>query len=227
MINSDILNNLYQSLCCMKIDLFCICDCESSELDIINKLVLELSDDIYCRYECCNEDCKSFIDLMINILHCIEEDTKCKKNYAYLLQIERFSCLINNLNRLLCQLKCLYVKDCELISKALCVLYEIIELLQKIISKINNIECLCNSSLCCSCNIIDCLVCSMVEDITNLEDNISILAHLILELASLNVINCTTCYSSYCTIPNKKDYLNKKYESNYFKYNYSNYKDVK
>lgn len=227
MINSDTLKTLYQSLCCMKIDLFCVCDCNSSESDIINKFIFELSDDIYCKDECCKENCKSLINLIIKILHCIEDDTNCKKDYAYLLQIERFSCFLSNLDRLLCQLKCLHVNDCKLIPKVLCVLYEIIELIQKIISKINNIECLCDSHLCCSCDTIDCLVCSMVEDISSLEDNISILAHLVLELASLNVINCTTCYSSHYSKPNRRECLSKQCDSSYFKPDCFNYKDVK
>lgn len=227
MIHPDILKNLCQSLCNLKIDLFCISSCNSNEYGVINRLVFELLSDIYCKADCGRENCKNFIELVIKMLHHIEENTDCKKNYAYLLQIQRLSCLLNNFERFLCQIKCLPTKDCELISKILCTLYEIIDLLQGILCKINNIECLCCSHLCCSDDIIECLICSMSDDISNLENNISILAHLILELASLNVINCTTCCSTHCSRPSKKYCPTDQCESNHFKYNCFNNRTIK
>ncbi|HSQ90404.1 hypothetical protein, partial [Romboutsia sp.] len=149
------------------------------------------------------------IDLLIITICDIEKCSYCDKNYGYLLQIDRFKCILKNLKKLLYQLKCLPTKDCELLSKVLCALFEIIELIQNIISKINNIECLCKSHLCCKCEILECMICMLVEEIDKLEERVSTLAQLVLQIASLNIINCTTCTTSNFCTPKKRDYLRK------------------
>lgn len=206
------LTNIYESLCNIRFNLFCINDCHLKEYDIVNNLICEFLNEQFCKpepNECEELECISLIDLLIITICNIEKCSYCDKNYGYLLQIDRFKCILKNLKKLLCQLKCLPTKDCELLSKFLCILFEIIELIQNIISKINNIECLCKSHLCCKCEILECMLCMLVEEIDKLEGRVCDLGHIVLQIASLNIINCTTCTTSSSCIPKERDYLRK------------------
>lgn len=188
--------------------------CESEDENLLKNISCEfLEDNIYLEgcYKCnCEEEtCISLIDLLIKVVCEIEEACKCSKNYGFLLQVNKLICILKNLKNLLCQLRCLCVKDCDLISKALCSLYQIIELLGDIVSKINNIGCLFESDLCCKCEIINCMVCELEEEVNCLEKIVANLSCIVLEIASKDIINCASCQTSECSKSRKRDYYNK------------------
>ncbi|RDY24985.1 hypothetical protein CHF27_001940 [Romboutsia maritimum] len=247
------LDIIYKNLSEIKLNIFCnnfySNICNLTDTNIFKNLICKLSDKNFYKsnynklddcdcdcdydydydYDCdCDCDCVSLIDLLIYNICEIENRTCCDKNYSYLLQINRLCCILQNFKKLLCQLKCFQNQNCNLISKIICLLIEILGLIENIISKIKNIECLCSSNLCCSCEISECLLCLLVEDIDLLEDKICTLAHLVLEIASLNIINCTTCTTNLCC-HKKSNYncLNDNTHLNYpdFKCNKSN--DIK
>lgn len=226
------LESIYKELSMLKYKLFCNNECHKKECEILHHLILPLVEE----KPSCNNSCddkhkhdkyKNLIDRLLEMICHIENETKCNKNYGYLLQLERFMCLVENLKRLLCQLKCFCTKDCSLIGETLCLLVKILELIANIISKINNIECLCNTHLCCKCDILECLICMLLEDITTLEDSITDLAHLVLEIASQNIINCTTCTTSRYSVHKRRDYLNELCESHSSNCNCYNPKSIK
>lgn len=161
-------------------------------------------------------DCISLLDLLMINLWDIEENTYCKKNYGYLLQIDKLKCILKNFKNLICQLNCLSTKDCDLIAKSLCLLFKIIDLIESIISKINNIECLCNSHICCKCELIECMVCELEDEINCLERTVAELAYIVFDIASKEIINCTTCGASQCIKDKKRDYSNKYCKACYF-----------
>lgn len=194
----------------------CKCNTEKhglKEVRLIRKIVEQILVDSFCTEKLhgwdkdCN--CMSLIDALMITLYDIEECTYCKKNYGYLLQIDKFECILKNLKNLLCQLKCLSSKDCDLISKALCDLLKIIDLIESIISKINNIECLCDSHLYCKCELLECIVCELEDEINCLEKTVANLAYIVFEIASKEILNCTTCGVSEYVKDKKRDYLNK------------------
>lgn len=219
MYHNDKLKIIYKFISDVKFDLFCIDDCHVKDSQLLKKLICELSEERFChskRFKDCDETiCISFIDILLNTIEKLKERTCLNKHYGYLLQLQRLSCILENLKILLCQLKCVTVKDCELLSKTLCLIFKVLEIIQNIISKLNNIECSCESCSCCSDEISECLICMLVEDITELEEKVSDLAHLVLQIASLNIINCTTCTTACCSKPKKRDYLREYCESYY------------
>ncbi|MCR8744605.1 hypothetical protein [Romboutsia lituseburensis] len=210
---------VYSELSKLNFSLFCKEKCHQSEKESLKSVVNILIDKDFCKIkenECDKEDCIGLIDVLLKTIHKIEKYTCCDKNYGYLLQLERFSCILKNLKNLICQLRCLPNNgDCELISKTFCVLIEILSSIIDIISKINNIECLCSSCMCCKCEMIECLLCNLVENISSLEELVAKLSHLVLQIVSLNVINCTSCSTSCCSVPKKRDYLEEYFESYY------------
>ncbi len=217
----DNLNKIHGILCNLKFSLFCDKECHLKEYNIVNKVICEFTDEKLCKSKfdkCECEKCISLIDLLILDICSIQDCSYCIKNYAYLLYLDRVKCTLINLKILFCQLKCFPIKDCELLSEFLCVLFEIVELIENIISKINNIECLCKSNLCSKSEVLECMLCILDDNISKLEKCISILGHLVLQIACLNVINCTTCTTpKICGIKNT-DYL-----SEYYKLYYSNF----
>lgn len=223
---------IYKELSIIKYKLFCKNECHKKECDILEDLIFSLTDEnSYCDNPCdskCNcHNCKSLIDKLIDIICHIECKTECHKNYGYLQQLDRFMCLLENLKKLLCQLKCQCTKDCNLISETLCLFVKIFELIANIISKINNIECLCDSKLCCKSDILECLICMLLEDVTCLEDTISDLAHLVLEITSRNIINCTTCTTARYSTYKSRDYLSEYCETHYSNCDCYNLKSIK
>lgn len=199
------LKSIYDEINKIKFDIFCKCRCSKNEYKIIKEIACLLIEED-CDYNCDRHCCDNLIDQLICIICKIEKDACFDSNYAYLLQLDRFKCILKNIKKLLCQLKCLCTKDCCLISKVICILIDILELIANIISKINNIECLIDSYGCCKCDIIECLLCSLIEEIDELECRVSELAHLVLQIASQNIINCTTCTTARKCGCNKYDY---------------------
>ena len=203
----------------------CECSCYKEEQCLAEtRLIKEISENIiedkFCiekHYEW-DEDCHciSLLELLMVILCEIEEATCCKKNYGYLLQIDKLECILGNFKNLLYQLKCLSAKDCDLITKVLCTLFKSIDLLESIIARINNIECLCKSHLHCKSELIECMVCDLEEEINCLEKTISDLACIVFEIASKEILNCTTCGVSECVKNKKRDYLNRRCKVNCF-----------
>lgn len=216
--NSVFCKEPYKECCdtCCKHDCYkkenCNNVCEMEDEILLKNIACEFLQDNFCtkvfyKYEggCEEESCINLIDLLFKILTEKEESCHFNKNYGFLLQIDKLKCILENLRNLLRQLKCLKVKDCTLISKALFTLYKVIELLSDIISKINNIECLCESSLCCKYEIINSMICELEEEVNCLEETVSELSCVVLEIASKNIINCTT--AEYCK-PKKRNYCN-------------------
>lgn len=204
------------------------CDCKNcsekeclQEVEIIRNIVNIFLEENFCTKELCDcyKNCNSIslLDLLMITLYDIEENTCCEKNYGYLLQIDKLECILKNLKSLLCQLKCLSIKDCDLISKALCLLFKIIDLIESIISKINNIECICKSHLCCKCELIECMVCELEDEINCLEKTVAELAYIVFEITSKEILNCTTCGVTECIKDKKRDYLNKYCKARHFR----------
>lgn len=187
------LNAIYKSISDLKFEFFladnsCLCNDDFTQ-NICKAFVY----DCYLIEKGCHCYKVNLINLIIKYLCKLENKTNCCKNYAYLLQIDRLKCIIKNFEKLLCQLKCLQYKDCCLFSKLVCTLYKILEYLDNIFSKINNLEILCKSHICCDDDIISCILCSLIEDVNLLEENVLLLSELIVKIASQNVINCTPC----------------------------------
>lgn len=212
-------NNCYSKNEC------CECSCYKeehclAETRLIKEIAENIIEDKFCTEKLheWDEDCHciSLLELLMVILCEIEEDTWCKKNYGYLLQIDKLECILGNFKNLLCQLKCLSAKDCDLITKVLCTLFKSIDSLESIIAKINNIECLCKSQLDCKCELIECMVCDLEDEINCLEIIINDLACIVFEIASKEILNCTTCGVSECIKDKKRDYLNRHCKVNCF-----------
>ena len=205
------LNTIYEYLNQLKIDLFCTNSCKKREQDIVEEIVCKLIDNKFYKENSCEcEKDISLLEVLIYEITYIQKCGKCEENYGYLAQLERFKCILKNIKKLICQLGCLCLKKCELTAQLLCVLYEILELLQNIISKIVNIECICESCLCCKEEILECMLCNLVNVIGDLEERTQELAHIVLELTMKNIINCTPCTiaSSTCKRDYVKDYYN-------------------
>lgn len=212
---------IYEILNDIKFNLFCKDNYLKKEEILVNNLVNELLKENFCKERdknCDKAKCINLITLLIKTISKIEECTCWKKNYEYLVQIDRFECILDNLKGILCQLKCLKFKDCDLVPKVLILLFKIIKLIADIISKINNIECLCKHDLCCECELLECFIYDLAEEIVEFEREVSELAYLVLEIASKNIINCTT--SRMC-IYKKLDYLNDYCDHYYIKNNSS------
>ncbi len=204
---------IYEEINNILINIFCFdCNCKVKETELVDKTLCKLlKEDFYHHScdECCDCRCKciSLVSYLVAYIDYIEECTNCGKNYGYLAQINRLKCILENLEKLLCQLKCLQAKDCHLLAKVLCVLFEILETIASIIAKLKNIECLCDYHLCCKADILECMLCNLVNSISNLEESVSELAHLVIELTSLNIINCTSCTVSKHAKTKNKDYI--------------------
>lgn len=195
----ETLDDIYRELNQIKFNLFC--KCNKTNYSLIKDITCLLSESKPCNQDnkhqipCCN----TLIDKLIFCICEIEGKNNCYKDYIYLSQLDKFKCLLINLKTILCQLKCLCSIDCCLLSKIVCIFIKILELIVNIISKLNNIQCLIDSNVECKCSILECLICQLIEDLNELELNISNLAQLVLEITSQNIINCTTCtISSDC-----------------------------
>ena len=197
---SCLINPIYETLSNLKLNLFC---CNKNSVCVV---IYTLSDECYLDHKYDNCHNANTISLMIHTLSYIERNTNCCKNYAYLLQIDRLKCIIKNLQKLLCQLKCLQYENCCFYSKVVCSLLKIIELLDTIFSQINNIECLCESHICCNDEIINCILCDLNENINLLEEEVLLLSRIIVEIACQNVINCTPCSTVKCSMVKERDY---------------------
>lgn len=222
------LSYIYTELNQMKFNLFCKCNCNKNNYSLINDITFLISEskpfqeDNKHQMHCCN----TIIDKIIFCVCEIEEINKCNKDYIYLSQLDKFKCLLINLKKILCQLKCLCHIDYCLLCKVVCIFIKILELILNIISKLNNIQCLINSHISCKCEILEYLICQLVEDLNELELNISNLAQLVLEITSQNIISCTTCTISSdcnnnCYNCKCKENCNnslKKYDSKFIKY---------
>ncbi|MEW9078823.1 hypothetical protein [Terrisporobacter glycolicus] len=199
------------------------CDKERhpKEVEIIRNITENFLEEDLCidKLQGWNKDCNciSLLDVLMTTLFDIEECTNCKKNYGYLLQIDKFECILKNLKNLLCQLKCLFSKRCDLISDVLCKLFKIIDLIESIISKISNIECLCKSHMDCKCELIECMVCELEDEINSLENVVLELASTIFELASKEILNCTACGVSECEKDRKRNSSKKHCEGSCYK----------
>ena len=182
---------------------------------LLKKIACDFLEDNFCRKESyendreCEEECIDLINLLMKIMIAIEKSCNYDRNYGFLLQIDKLECILINFKSLLCQLRCLNVKCCDLISEALCYLYLIIEILVDVVSKINNIECLFDSNLCCKCEITTCMICDLENEVNYLENVISDLSCTVFEIASKNIINCTTCSTAEYSKYKKRDYYNK------------------
>lgn len=204
------LNILYNNLSDIKCDMFCKDKDYLREHKLIEKIICDFFDkniSIPMKHDHNNCDCFSLIDLLIGTISSIEKYSCCNKHHGYLLQISRLECILKNIDKLLCQLKCFPTKDCDLLAKTLCLLFEILELLANIIIKIKNLECLCNSRFDCKCEIFECLLRLLIEDINDLEDRISDLAQVVLKITSLNIINCTASTVAPHHIPRDRSYM--------------------
>lgn len=195
----ETLDDIYRELNQIKYNFFC--KCNKNDYSLIKDITCLLSEpkpynqNNKHQIHCCN----TLIDKLIFCICEIEEKNNCYKDYIYLSQLDKFKCLLINLKKILCQLKCLCHIDYCLLCKVVCIFIKILELILNIISKLNNIQCLINSHISCKCEILECLICQLVEDLNELELNISNLAQLVLEITSQNIISCTTCtISSDC-----------------------------
>lgn len=183
-----------------------------------------------CRYhDCCKSnkycDCSEvLIDVLITTLCEIESCTNCSKNYGYLLQLDKLNCILNNFKNILCQLKCLYVEDCNLVSCTLCNLFKIIDLISSILSKINNIECLCKLNSNCECELIECMVCELENEVDCLENIVTQLSYITYDIASREILNCSICSDVDCN-RSKRNYPKKNCRTNYSK-NSDFYKNI-
>lgn len=204
------LDIIYNSLSDIKCNMFCNDNDCLKEHDIIKKIICDFFDKNICismKKDPDDCDCFDLINLLICTISGIEKYTCCDKHHGYLLQIQRLKCILENIEKLLCQIKFFPTKDCDLLSKVLCLLFEIIELLANIILKIKNLECLCKSHLYCRCEIFECLLRVLIEDIDDLEDRVSDFAQIVLKIASLNIINSTASTVSPRHIPKDRSYM--------------------
>ncbi len=160
----------------------------------------------------------SLLDVLLITLCDIEKCTCCKKNYGYLLQIDKFECILENFKDLLCQLKCATTRECDLIAQVLCTLFKIIDLIESIIAKINNIECLCKSCLCCEDAILECMICELEDEVNDLEKEVNYLSKIVLDIASAEILNCTTCGVSEYIKNEKINYLDEYCKTSQFNY---------
>lgn len=220
----EILNEMKFGLLCRKdcgdCNNGCIDECKCyrehhclEEVRLIREIANNILENNFCTEKLHdwekNCDCISLLDVLMITLYDIEENTCCKKHYGYLLQIDKFECILKNFKNLLCQLRCLSTKEYDLIAKVLCTLFKIIDLIESIISKINNIECICKSDSYCKCELLECMVCELESEINCLEKTVGDLAYIVFEIASKEILNCTTCGVSECVKDKKRDYLNK------------------
>lgn len=208
-LNND-LDIIYNNLSDIKCNMFCNNNDYLREHHLIKNILCDFFDKNICipmKQE--HDDCECFdlINLLICTISNIEKYTYYNKQHGYLLQIQRLKCLLENIEKLLFQIKCFPTKDCDLLSKVLCLLFEIIELLANIILKIKNLECLCKSHFCCKCEIFECLLRVLIEEIDDLEDRVSDFAQIVLKIASLNIINCTASTVSPRHIAKDRSYM--------------------
>jgi hypothetical protein len=146
------------------------------------------------------------LDFLIAII-CDTDLTFCEGNFAYLAQRQRLCCILRNLRKLLCQLKCFDFENikCDLLSKLLCLLLQIIEEIISIILDLIAIEALCASpGFECRDETFECVFCNLVKNINNLEMLVNELACLVLEIASQQIIICTSCTTAACPTKHKK-----------------------
>jgi hypothetical protein len=142
------------------------------------------------------------LDFLIAVI-CDTDLTFCDTNYSYLAQRERLCCLLRNFRRLLSQLNFFDLEDirCKLLSKLLCLLLQIIETIISIILDLIALEALCASpEFECRNETFRCIFCNLVKNINNLEILINELVCLVLEIASQEIINCTSCTTNnFCS----------------------------
>jgi hypothetical protein len=146
------------------------------------------------------------LDFLIAII-CDTDLTFCEDNFAYLAQRQRLCCILKNLRKLLCQLKCFEFENikCNLLSQLLCLLLQIIEEIISIILDLIALEALC-ASPCFECRdeTFECIFCNLIKNINDLEMLVNELACLVLEIASQQIIICTSCSTDICSTKHKK-----------------------
>ena len=146
------------------------------------------------------------LDFLIAVI-CDLDLTLCDDNFAYLAQRERLCCILRNFRRLLAQLNVFDFDNigCELLSKLLCLLLQIVEELISIILDLIALEILCASpGFDCRDETFECIFCNLIKNINNLEILVNELACLVLEVASEQIINCTSCTTNVCCTKHKK-----------------------
>lgn len=146
------------------------------------------------------------LDFLIAVI-CDTDLTFCDTNFSYLAQRERICCLLRNFRRLLVQLSFFDFEDitCRLLSKLLCLLLQIIEKIISIILDLISLEILCASpGFECRDETFQCIFCNLIKNINDLEILLSELVCLVLEIASQEIINCTSCNSNVFCSKHKK-----------------------
>lgn len=179
----------------------------NSVKDIVTALMDEPLKGAYIHYCHCNKDL-NLLDFLIDIL-CNTELTCCKDNFSYLAQRERLCCILRNLKKLLCQLHCFDFENikCELLSKLLCLLLQIIEKIISLVLDLIALEVLCATcGFECKEETFECILCNLIKNINDFEVLINELACLVLEIASQQIINCTTCATNVHPPKYKKHY---------------------
>ena len=145
------------------------------------------------------------LDFLIDIV-CNTDLTFCNNNFAYLAQRQRLCCILINLRKLLCQLRCFDFENikCDLLSKLLCLLLQIIEEIISVVLDLIALEALCAADKFeCRNETFDCILCNLVKNINNLEMLINEISCLVLEIASQQIIICTSCTTSVCSTKHK------------------------
>jgi hypothetical protein len=146
------------------------------------------------------------LDFLIAVI-CDTDLTFCDNNFSYLAQRERLCCILRNLRKLLVQLSLFDFEDikCELISKLLCLLLQIIEKIISIILDLIALEVLCASpGFECRDQTFECIFCNLIKNISDLEVLVNELSCLVLKIASQQIINCTSCTCNVFCSKHKK-----------------------
>ncbi|MGL4913495.1 MAG: hypothetical protein ACRC3Y_13810 [Romboutsia sp.] len=187
----DKLRNIHIKLSELSVDLYSYYDDKNaySCKCMVDSLISSLLSKDFNHNLCYNK--MSLLESLIFQLDNIENFSCHIKNYSYFAQMQRLSCITQNLKKLVCQVYCVCEFDnCELISELFSVLIRIVHILLHIVSYIINIETICCLDLCCKEKIIENLVCSFIEEIDCLSIVVSDLAKLILRIISLTISEC-------------------------------------
>lgn len=182
---------------------------KSEELNFIESVVSDFVGDSSRDFSNCNVNKGlHLLDFLIAII-CDTDLTCCKNNFAYLAQRQRLCCILKNFKKFLCQLKCFDFENikCEFLSQLLCLLLQIIENLISIILDLIALETLCASCRFeCRDETFECILCNLIKNINDLEVLINELACLVLEIASQQIIICTTCTTNVHPTKHKKSW---------------------
>lgn len=176
---------------------------ENKESNSVQNLVSDLLGNTSIDVCDCDTDrALGLLDFLINVI-CDTDLTFCDNNFSYLAERERLCCLLRNFRRLLAQLSVFDFENirCELLSKLLCLLLQIIEKIISIILDLIALEVLCASpGFECGDETFECIFCNLIKNINDLEILINELVCLVLEIASQQIINCTSCTTNgFCS----------------------------